>query len=152
MRLRDGQPLRMLEDVRSAPTPLDGVAAIAPTMLRAAYGLDAPPVGELSRHDIRAHEAVMRLLGELRGWSELNGPLSPEEVVAALERAEVRRSSATEPGRVAVLDLLRARTRRVDIVFVLGLEEGSLPRRVHESPFLGDDLRRELDARRGARL
>src|ERR671936_785758 len=152
MRLRDGQPLRMLEDVRSAPTTLDAVARLAAAMLRAAYGLDAPPVGELSRHDIRAHEAVMRLLGELRGWSELDGPLSPEELVAALERAEVRRSSATEPGRVAVLDLLRARTRRFEIVFLLGLEEGRLPRRGHESPFLADDARRELDERSRSRL
>src|ERR671937_981352 len=47
---------------------------------------------------------------------------------------------------------MRARTRRFEAVFLLGLEEGSLPRRGHESPFLADDLRRELDAARGARL
>ena len=152
VRLRDGQPLPVLEALRSAPTPLDAVAALAGSMLRAAYGLEAPPVGELSRHDIRAHDAVMRLLAELRGWSELEGPLSPEELVAALERAEVRRASSAEPGRVAVVDLLRARTRRFEVIFVLGLEEGRLPRRGHESPFLGDDTRRELDERSGARL
>jgi ATP-dependent helicase/nuclease subunit B len=94
----------------------------------------------------------MRLVGELQGWSELDGSLSHEEVIAALERAEVRRSSAGEAGRVAVLDLMRARTRRFEIVFVLGLEEGSLPRRGHESPFLGDDTRRKLDERAQARL
>jgi ATP-dependent helicase/nuclease subunit B len=121
-------------------------------MLRAAYGLEAPPVGELSRQDIRAHEAVMRLLAELRGWSELDGSLPPEELVGALERAEVRRSSAGEAGRVAVVDLMRARTRRFEIVFLLGLEEGSLPRRGHESPFLGDDERRDLDERSRSRL
>src|SRR5439155_6527588 len=88
----------------------------------------------------------------LRGWTDLDGALSPEEVVAALERAEVRRSSAGESGRVAVVDLMRARTRRFEIVFLLGLEEGSLPRRGHESPFLGDDARRELDERSRARL
>src|SRR5947209_8984945 len=152
IRLRDGQPLRMLEELRSAPTTLDAVGGLAASMLRAAYGVDAPPVGELSRHDIRAHDAVMRLLGELRGWSELDGAVSPEEVVAALERAEVRRSSAAEPGRVAMLDLLRARTRRFEILFLLGLEEGRLPRRGHESPFLADDARRELDERSRARL
>jgi ATP-dependent helicase/DNAse subunit B len=152
MRLRDGQPLPMLEALRSAPTPLDGVAGLAASMLRAAYGLENPPVGELSRQDIRAHETVMRLVGELQGWSELDGSLSHEEVIAALERAEVRRSSAGEAGRVAVLDLMRARTRRFEIVFVLGLEEGSLPRRGHESPFLGDDTRRKLDERAQARL
>jgi ATP-dependent helicase/DNAse subunit B len=152
IRLRDGQPLVPLEALRSAPTPLDGVAGLAESMLRAAYGVEAPPVGELSRHDIRAHDAVMRLLAELRGWSELEGALSPEELVAALERADVRRASATEPGRVAVVDLLRARTRRFEIVFVLGLEEGRLPRRGHESPFLADDTRRDLDERSSARL
>src|SRR6266545_1230370 len=129
IRLRDGQPLPVLEALR-----------------------EAPPVGEVSHHDIRVHEAVMRLLGELRGWSELDGSLSPEELVGALERAEVRRASASEPGRVAVLDLLRARTRRFEIVFLLGLEEGRLPRRGHESPFLADDARRDLDERSRARL
>jgi ATP-dependent helicase/nuclease subunit B len=152
IRLRDGQPLPVLEALRSAPTPLDAVAGLAGSMLRAAYGLETPPAGELSRHDIRAHETVMRLLGELRGWSELDGPISAEELVTALERAEVRRASAGEPGRVAVLDLLRARTRRFEIVFLLGLEEGRLPRRGHESPFLADDVRRELDERSRARL
>jgi ATP-dependent helicase/nuclease subunit B len=152
IRLRDGQPLPPLEALRSAPTPLDAVAGLAASMLRAAYGLEAPPVGEVSRQDVRAHESVMRLLGELRGWSDLEGSLSTEELVAALERAEVRRASAAEPGRVAVLDLLRARTRRFEVVFVLGLEEGRLPRRGHESPFLADDARRELDERSHARL
>jgi ATP-dependent helicase/DNAse subunit B len=152
IRLRDGQPLAALEGLRAAPTSLDAVAALAASMLRAAYGLEAPPVGEVSRQDIRTHDAVMRLLGELRGWSELEGSLSPEELVASLERAEVRRASPAEAGRVAVLDLLRARTRRFEVVFVLGLEEGRLPRRGHESPFLTDDERRELDERSRARL
>ena len=70
-------------------------------------------------------------------------------------RSSARRCAASSPGeagRIAVLDLLRARTRRFEIVFVLGLEEGSLPRRGHESPFLGDDARRELDERSRARL
>jgi ATP-dependent helicase/nuclease subunit B len=152
VRLRDGQALPMLETVRGAATPLDAVAALAASMLRAAYGLEAPPVGELSRQDIRAHDTVMRLLGELRGWSELDGMPAAEEVFAALERAEVRRASTGEAGRVAVVDLLRARTRRFQIVFVLGLEEGVLPRRGHESPFLGDDARRELDDKSHSRL
>jgi ATP-dependent helicase/DNAse subunit B len=152
VRLRDGQPLPVLETLRSAPTPLDGVAALASQMLKAAYGLEAPPVGELSRQDVRAQDAVMRVVADLRGWSELDGPLSPEELFAALERAEVRLASSGEAGRVAVLDLMRARTRRLEVVFVLGLEEGGLPRRGHESPFLSDDERRALDERRGARL
>jgi ATP-dependent helicase/DNAse subunit B len=152
VRLRDGQPLPPLETLRTAPTPLDSVQALATAMLRAAYGVEAPPATEAARQDLRAHDAVMRLVGELRGWIELGGTLTPDEIVSLLERAEVRRSGAPEPGRVAVLDLLRARTRRFEVVFVLGLEGGSLPRRGHESPFLGDDARRELDDRHRARL
>jgi ATP-dependent helicase/nuclease subunit B len=39
------------------------------------------------------------------------------------------------------------------VVFLLGLEEGSLPRRTETSPFLDDDARRVLEERtRGARL
>ena len=76
----------MLEAVRSAPSPLDAVAGLAAFMLRAGYGLEAPPVGELSRQDIRAHDAVMRLVEELRGWSEREG--------SALDRRSLRRSRA----------------------------------------------------------
>jgi ATP-dependent helicase/DNAse subunit B len=152
IRLRDGQPLPPLETLRSAPTPLAAVQVLATSMLTSAYGVEAPPATEAARQDLRAHDAVMRLAGELRGWLELGETLAPEEIVSLLERADVRRAGAPEPGRVAVLDLLRARTRRFEVVFVLGLEGGSLPRRGHESPFLGDDARRELDDRRRSRL
>src|SRR5919201_7113263 len=103
------------------------------------------------RAQASAHEAVVRLLDELEGWQRLGGELSRDELVAALERASLRRRVADDAGRVAVIDLMRARTRRFEVVFVMGLEQGSLPRRVQPSPFLDDDERRELDAR-GARL
>ncbi len=152
IRLRDGQPIPALEALRSAPTTLDAVQTLAFGMLRAAYGRERPPVAETSRQDLRAHDAVMRLIAELRGWTALGETLTVEELVGALERAEVRQATAPEPGCVAVLDLMRARTRRFEAVFILGLEEGSLPRRGHESPFIGDDARRELEAKRAARL
>jgi ATP-dependent helicase/DNAse subunit B len=152
VRLRDGRPLPMLESLRSSHDPLTGVRAVAATMLRNAYRLDAPPVGEAAQEDLRAYDAVTRLLAELDGWIDRGGTLAPDEIIAALERAEVRRASGRDPGRIAVLDLMRARTRRFEVVFVLGLEEGSLPRRGYESPFLGDDLRHRLDERRGARI
>src|SRR5262249_3473358 len=43
--------------------------------------------------------------------------------------------------------LMRARTRHFEVVFVLGLEEGSLPRRGNPSPFLDEDVRRRLGAK-----
>ncbi len=74
-------------------------------------------------------------------------PVSREDLIAALERATVRQPGPTDAGRIPVLDLLRARTRRFQHVFVLGLEEGSLPRRSHATPFLDDDERRRLGPR-----
>ena len=152
IRLRDGQPLPPLEALRSAAGPLDAVRGLAASMLRHAHGLDAPPVGEASRADLRAYDALTRVLDELDGWTALGGELVAEEILGALEHAEVRLGSAGERGRVAVLDLSRVRTRRFDSVFLLGLEEGTLPRRGAASPFLDDDARGVLDQRAAARL
>jgi ATP-dependent helicase/DNAse subunit B len=139
-------PIPALGELRAAESATAGVRALIRAMLRSAYGTDAPPAGEISRLDLRAYDAALRLLDELESFVTLGGELSDEDVLAALERAEVR-SSSGERGRVAVLDLMRARTRRFDVVFVLGLEEGSLPRRTRVSPFLDDDARRQLGAR-----
>jgi ATP-dependent helicase/nuclease subunit B len=146
-----GGPLPALAELREAADPVQAVRELAGRMLRGAYGLDAPPVDESARLDLRAHEALTRLLVELERWGAAVGGLSREDVAAAIERLTLRPQRGDEPGRVAVVDLLRARTRRFDVVFVLGLEEGSLPRRGQASPFLADDVRRALDER-GARL
>jgi ATP-dependent helicase/DNAse subunit B len=147
-----GGPLPVLDDVRAARTPLAAVDVLSRALLRAAYGLEQPPVGHSSRLDLRAYEATAELVRELEGWEDRAGPLAREEVLTALERARLRQAGVGEPGRVAVLDLTRARTRRFEVVFVLGLEEGSFPRRAPTSPFLNDDARRELDGRTRARL
>src|SRR6202008_4181370 len=101
--------------------------------------------------DLRAYATLRRLLAELESWGELSGGLSREDVLAAIARAVLPRRAGDDAGRRAVVDLRRARTRRFDAVFVLGLEEGSLPRRGTGSPFLDDDARRGFDER-GARL
>ncbi|HKT44940.1 MAG TPA: PD-(D/E)XK nuclease family protein, partial [Gaiellaceae bacterium] len=149
-RLRGG-PLPALEELRAAADPVEAVRDLAGRMLRNAYGLEHPPADAAGRLDLRAYEALTRLLSELEGWRDLCGELSREDVLVAVERAALPRRAGEDAGRVAVVDLRRARTRRFDAVFVLGLEEGSLPRRGGGSPFLDDDARRELDSR-GARL
>jgi ATP-dependent helicase/DNAse subunit B len=140
-------PLPVLAELRSATEPVAAVRALVRSMIGSAYGTDAPPAGETSRLDLRAYDATLRVLDELDAWCALDGEVGREDVVAALEHSEVRLSAAAEVGRVAVLDLLRARTRDFSAVFILGLEEGSLPRRTRTSPFLDDDRRRELPAR-----
>jgi ATP-dependent helicase/DNAse subunit B len=141
-RLREA-PLVALRELRAASSPLEGTRALLQSMVRAAYGVDSPPVGPASRVDLRCYVAVTALLDELDGWAEL----AEDDLLLALDRLDVPIATAGEPGRIAVLDLLRARTRRFDVVFILGLEEGSLPRRDRPSAFLDDDRRRELGRR-----
>ncbi len=145
VRLR-GAPIPFLERLRAESSEPAAAREAATAMLRAAYGLDAPPVDDAARLDLRAYERVRRTLEELEGWQRLGGSVAREELVGLIERAEVRSSPPAEPGRIAVVDLLRARTRRFDAVFVLGLEEGSFPRHEPASPFLDDEERRRLDA------
>jgi ATP-dependent helicase/DNAse subunit B len=139
--------LPALDALRAATSPIEAVRELAIAMLRAAYGLERPPADQRSQDDLRAFEGCRRVLAELEGWERLADPVSREELIAALERGTVRQPSARDAGRVPVLDLLRARTRRFEYVFVLGLEEGSLPRRSPATPFLDDDERRRLGPR-----
>jgi RecB family exonuclease len=136
--------LPALDAVRAAESPIEAVRELSVSMLRAAHGLERPPADEQSREDLRAYEGCRRVLHDLDGWERIAEPVSRADVVAALERATVRQPSATDAGRVPVLDLMRARTRRFEHLFVLGLEEGSLPRRSLATPFLDDEERRRL--------
>ena len=146
-RLR-GAPLPALDELRSEPDPVAAARRLLRAMVRNAWGLDAPPVVDDARGDARAYRAAAQALDELDAFARLDGrSLSAEDVVTALERASVRPTAAGEAGRVAVLDYARARTRLFDVVFLLGLEEGSLPRRDRPSPLLDDDARRDLGGR-----
>ena len=142
-----GAPLRQLDLLRAGVSPVEAVRGLAHAMLRAAHGLEHPPVGADPAEDLRAYDAALRLLDELDRWERLvDEQTSPDDVAATLERARLRRERA-EPGKVSVLDLDRARTTRFEVVFVLGLEEGSLPRRGGGSPFLDDEDRERLGGR-----
>ena len=146
-RLR-GAPLVALAELRADEEPVAGARRLLRTMVRNAWGLDAPPVAEDARGDARAYRAATRTLDDLEELARRDGrPLSADDVVAALERTSVPAIAAGERGRVAVLDYSRARTRIFDVVFLLGLEEGSFPRRDRPSPLLDDDARRELGGR-----
>ena len=147
-----GQPLAPLERLRSAPTSIAAVRDLAG--LDAARGIrarrsarDARGVGSTCGRT----RPIVTLLDELEAWVELGSELSTEELVASLERAQVRLGPRAAGARRPSLDLLRARTRRAEVVFVLGLEEGVFPQRPQSSPFLDDDRRRELDDARAAR-
>jgi ATP-dependent helicase/DNAse subunit B len=136
-----GHEFPIVRELREAGTPLDGLRAAAASMLRNAHGVHRPTATDETRSDLRAYEAVVELADELDGWE-----VAPQQIVDALESATVR-GPRVEPDRVPVLSLTDARTRDFEIVFVLGLEEGTLPRRGDASPFLDDESRRALGAR-----
>jgi ATP-dependent helicase/DNAse subunit B len=150
--LRGGRGLRTYDLAVMEDAPVAVVRALADTMLRNAHGTLSPPLDLRSHEDLRAHDTVARTLLELESLEASGCEIGRREVLSSLERATVRGDPVGAPGRVAVLDLLRARTRRYDTVFVLGLEQGTLPRRARVEPFLGDEERRALDERRGGRL
>src|SRR5207244_7339198 len=108
-----GAPIPVLGELRAAATPVAGARALVDTMARAAYGLEAPPVGDGPRQDLRVAEAAARVLDELDAWQASGEPVGPEDVVDALERTAVRGPSPSAPGAVAVVALMRARTRRL---------------------------------------
>jgi ATP-dependent helicase/DNAse subunit B len=145
-KLRPGA-LRAVEALRSEYDPIEAVREVARAMSAAAHTPNDPAATEETRRDLRAHEAVHRLLDELEAWRRLGGEVTREALAAALDDATVPGARAGETGRVAVLDLARARTRRFEVAFLLGLEEGGLPRRERESPFLDDAARSRLGGR-----
>jgi hypothetical protein len=145
-RLREA-PLVALRELRDAESPLEGVRTLLASMTRSAYGVESPPAGDQARLDLASYAAAADLLAELERVESLGAALAPRDVMDALRRLDVRPAPAAAPGRVAVLDLMRARTRQFDTVFVIGLEEGSLPRRPRSSPFLDDEARASLGAR-----
>ena len=63
-----GAPLPALAELREAADPVEAVRELAERMLRNAYGLERPPADASSRLDLRAYEALRRLLAELEGW------------------------------------------------------------------------------------
>jgi ATP-dependent helicase/DNAse subunit B len=142
-----GQPLPFLDAVRDGASTLEAVRKLVSSMLTAAHGLAGPPQSEAARVDLRAFEAALRAVEELEAWRDLAGRVDADEVVYALERAYVGGGAASQHGRVAVLDMLRARTRHYDVVFLLGLEEGTLPRRTGAATLLDDDARRAVEER-----
>ena len=149
--LRGGRPLPLLDDLREADDPIAACrAARRIARPQCATGRRSP------RRPTRPQPTCARSTPcSACSTSSIVSVLSAcacrrDDVVAALERATVRGARPGEPGRVAVLDLMRARTRRFDTVFVLGLEQGSLPRRTPASPFLDDDARRDADDRLGS--
>jgi RecB family exonuclease/superfamily I DNA/RNA helicase len=123
------------------------VEEAAPAMLVAAHGRDAPELSDDALADAAAVSAAREVVAELRRIAHAGATLRPSDVLAALERAEVRTGGEARPGCVQVLPALRARGRRFDTVVLIGLNERAFPRTPADDPFITDDERAALAAR-----
>ncbi len=139
-----GRSVEALDVLRESESLVDAVRGLSSFMLRVASDTSRPTASVELERDIAAHQALTRTLDELEAWSTLGGSLEARDVAGALERSRLR-APRNDPDRIAVVDLMRARTRRADAVVVVGLEEGRLPRRPVDDPLLDEATRRELE-------
>ena len=96
--------------------------------------------------EARALAAGRRALGELgrlaRAVPELGADAT--ELVGVLEALEIVSGEPAGEGRVAVVDPLALRARRVRALFLTGLQEGVFPASARPAPLLGEEQRRRL--------
>ncbi|MGZ4430458.1 MAG: PD-(D/E)XK nuclease family protein [Gaiellales bacterium] len=143
--LEYGRLLAAAERLAQSSEPLDQVADLVRRMSAACAGLTAGVLSPAGERHAAALRAVLRALEELRRMAAAGAAsLDRGVVLAALDRVTLRTGGGPAPGRVAALDLRRARTRRFQAVFVLGLEEGSLPGGPRENPYLTSEEAAEL--------
>jgi inactivated superfamily I helicase len=120
----------------------DPAAAVGDQLRRmsaSAAGLTANRLNGAGEAHAAALRATLRTLEQLAGVVGMGlEPLDRAGVAGQLERTVFRPYNGGA-GRVQALDLRRARTRRFQAVFVLGLEEGGLPGPARENPFLSGD-------------
>ncbi|MFZ1155776.1 MAG: PD-(D/E)XK nuclease family protein [Solirubrobacteraceae bacterium] len=95
-----------------------------------------------------------RILEEVRELARSAPELAPSaiELIEMLERLELIGGERAERSRVAVVDPLSLRARRVRMVFACGLQEGVFPAASTPHPLLGEEDRRSLSHASGLTL
>jgi RecB family exonuclease len=109
----------------------------------------APLLDEQEQDEAQALAAGRRALEQLRELDRLwpspgAGPAAgPAEAIEMLERLELVAGEEPAPGRVAVVDPLGLRARRVRMLFVCGMQEGVFPA-PGSPPLVPEEQRRAL--------
>ncbi len=145
-------PLERIERVRRAAvtgtTALLGVLAdeLERLVCAPSAAAVAPVLEEDELEEAQALTCARRALEELLELARAAPELapSPSELIELLERLELKVGEHLEPGRVAVLDPLSLRARRVRMVFACGLQDGVFPATAAPHPLLQEQQRREL--------
>ena len=139
-----------------------GPVALIERVIRELQRLFAAPrraaasvLGSDQLDEARALAAGRRALAELRELASAAPELAPgdgPELARWLERVEVFSGQRPTRGRVAVLDPLALRARRVRALFVCALQEGVFPARARPQPLLSEEERRRLAETSGLHL
>ena len=67
-----GAHIPALAELRAEPDPILAARSLLQTMVRNAWGLETPPVGDDARGDARAYRAAVRTLAELEEFAQLD--------------------------------------------------------------------------------
>jgi PD-(D/E)XK nuclease superfamily len=108
---------------------------------------EASVLESYEQDEAQALEAGRRALAELNELARIAPKLAPgdaAELARVLEGVEFVSGEGPTPGRVAVLDPLALRARRVRALFLCGLQEGEFPAPARPRPMLGEEERRRL--------
>src|SRR5207245_2521859 len=130
---------RVLRDLRLRPVPR---GALLPAT---------------TRRDVRARERLEEALDQLAGLARALGmaPLALGDflrlLLAALEPLQVE-DAAERTGSVRALSVLDARGLDFDVVYLLGLDDGTFPAPRGESPLWPDAMKREANRAAAERL
>jgi ATP-dependent helicase/DNAse subunit B len=145
-RERLGWELEEIDSLRESEDPLGELVRQARRLLTLPHRGQASVLSSEEELDARALAALLAAADEL---AQLGERLGGEEVLALLERLELRPPARPQPGAVLLADPLAIRARRFRAVFVYGLSEGDFPQLGTGEPFLSDERRRELAAAAG---
>src|SRR5262249_9860788 len=160
-------PLETIDHLRAAQARgpralIDRVARELGWLFSAARRRQAGGLGSDEMDEARALAAGRRALAELAELARVAPELAPGdagELAEILRGVELLAGEMPGPERVAVLDPLALRARRVRALFVCRLQEGVFPAPGSPPPFLAEEHRRGVSplpgvggARRAGRL
>ena len=141
-------PVPALGELRAAESPVDGVRALIRSMLRSAYGTEAPPAGETSRLDLRTLRRDPAAARRARRADARSASRSRRRTCS--RRSSVSRCGSARRSRPAAsrCSTCCARARAASrSSSCSGSRRGRCRARSRTSPFLDDDARRELGRR-----
>jgi ATP-dependent helicase/DNAse subunit B len=144
-------PLERIDRVREAAAAgavalLDALAVELQRISGALGDRAAAAPGEDELDEQRALAGAQRALRELRELARAAPEFAPSatELIELLARLQLEAGERLQPDRVAVLDPLSLRARRVRTVFACGLQEGVFPATGTPKPLLQERRRRDL--------